>query len=151
MCWTLDLEGSIPPRPRHSPIKIYIICIRLLLCIIIKVLDYYIILEILNNIRLLLNLLLYLGFEPKKNLKKKKTLNENERNTKIFWLLVKKTQIFDPVQFSKYRMVWFFSIAGLIVILVFYQTGVEFHLVCRSNRRFGPFFKTMPKTTKIKK
>ena len=85
------------------------ICIRLLLCIIIKVLDYYIILEILNNIRLLLNLLLYLGFEPKKNLKKKKTLNENERNTKIFWLLVKKTQIFDPVQFSKYRMVWFFK------------------------------------------
>jgi hypothetical protein len=81
-----------------------------------------------------LNLLLYLGFEPKKNLKKKKkTLNENERNTKLFWLLVKKTQIFDPVQFSKYRMVWVFSIAGLIVILVFYQTGAEFHLVCRSN------------------
>jgi hypothetical protein len=56
--------------------------IRLVLCIIIKVLDYYIMLEILKNIRLLL---LYLGFDPKK---KNKNLNENERNTKLFWLFI---------------------------------------------------------------
>jgi hypothetical protein len=72
--------------------------IRLLMCIVLKVLNYYITLETLKNIRLLL---LYLGFQAKRLLMRMK------ETLQYFGYSVKKTLQLDSLLLSFYFFFFF--------------------------------------------